>query len=104
MTSALQGDKKYPGPKLRHWTVQIEFFDGTVIDAASDEDALVRWRRLASWSDPTAENMPEDWQERILARARTFYQAALEGLNGRSDPTEVLDALADQNCLYLRRK
>jgi hypothetical protein len=84
--------------------VQVEFFDGTVIDATSDEDALERWRRIAAWSDPTAEVDPTDWQERILHRARVFHQANLEGLTGTTKPTELLDALAEADCLYLRRK
>ena len=96
--------KGYPAPKARSWKVQVEFFDGTTIDATSDADAVDRWRRLASWSDPTAETVPEDWMNRVLARARTFYGAELSGLTGASSASEILNAMADQECLFLRRK
>lgn len=96
--------KGYPAPKVRSWKVQVEFFDGTTIDATSDEDALDRWRRLATWSDETAETHPVDWMNRVLSRARVFYMAPLPGLTGESPPGDVLDALAAGNCLYLRRK
>lgn len=96
--------KKYPAPKPRDWIVQVEFFDGTVIDATSDDDAIERWRRVAAWTDPTAETHALDWMARVLMRARTVYQAALTGITPSSTSTEILDALADENCLYLRRK
>lgn len=84
--------------------MQVEFFDGTVIDATSDEDALSRWRRIATWTDPTAETNPKDWMARVLMRARTIYRAELVGITPDSSDTEILDALADEGCLYLRRK
>jgi hypothetical protein len=93
-----------PAPELRKWEVQIEFFDGTVIDAASDDDAMDRWRRVAAWTDPTAETSPQDWQERVIHRARVFHGAKLEGLTGESKPADVLNALFEEDCLYLRRK
>lgn len=94
----------YPAPERRKWDVQVEFFDGTVIDAASDEDALERWRRVAAWTDPTAEVDPIDWQERVIHRARVFHRARLDGITGKTPPAELLDALAEEDCLYLRRK
>lgn len=94
----------YPAPKRRNWVVQIEFLDGTIIDASSDEDAMDRWRRLASWTDPTAESDPVDWTDRILMRARTVYGANLLDITSASTPTEILDALSDQGVLSLRRK
>lgn len=94
----------YPAAEIRKWEVQIEFFDGTVIDAASDADAVERWRRVAAWTDPTAETNPTDWQERVIHRARVFHQAKLKGLSGTSTPTALLDALSDEDCLYLRRR
>jgi hypothetical protein len=96
---------EYPAPKSRrHWKVQVEFHDGTTIDAASDEDALERWRRIAAWSDPTAETDPTDWMTRILARSRVFYVTPLTGITPESTATEILEALANGNCLSLRRK
>lgn len=97
------GDK-YPGPKARHWEVQVEFLDGTVIDAMSDEDALERWRRIAAWTDPTSESDPVGWMNRVLDRARVFYQVPLVGITGHAPAAVILDALADGNCLELRRK
>lgn len=94
----------YPAPKHRPWQVQIEFLDGVVIDAVSDDDALDRWRRVASWTDPTAEADPNDWLERVLARVRVVYRAPLEGVSSRSTPTEILDAIASTECLIVRRK
>lgn len=94
----------YPGPKRRVWEVQIEFLDGTTIDATCDEDALERWRRVAAWSDPTVQTDPVDWMERVLARARTFYGASLTGITGRSTSTQILEAMSAENCLSLRRK
>lgn len=84
--------------------MQVEFFDGTVIDATSDDDAVERWRRIATWSDPTAETNPADWMLRVLMRARTIYGARLEGITPDSSSTDILEALADEECLYLRRK
>jgi hypothetical protein len=94
----------YPAPKRRVWTVQIEFLDGTTIDASSDEDALDRWRRLAGWTDPTVDTHPIDWMDRVLARARSFYGAHLNGITGESEATVILDALDAEQCLSLRRK
>lgn len=94
----------YPAPKRRNWIVQIEFLDGTVIDASSDEDAMERWRRLATWTDPTAETDPRGWQQRILERARTVYGATLPLITDLSGPTELLEALDKESCLSLRRK
>lgn len=96
--------KKYPAPKVREWTVQVEFLDGTTIDAASDEDAVERWRRIAEWSDPTVGSDPIGWMDRVLDRARTFYRAGLENVRGGSTCTEILDALDDADCIVLRRK
>lgn len=95
---------EYPAPKRRNWMVQIEFLDGTVIDASSDDDAMDRWRRLASWTDPTAESDPVDWTERVLMRAKTVYGANLPDITSTSTPTVILDALSDQGVLSLRRK
>lgn len=94
----------YPAPKRRVWTVQIEFLDGTTIDASDDVDALDRWRRIAAWSDPTAESNPEEWMEKILARSRIFYSAALFEVTGRSPASQILEALDAEKCLSLRRK
>lgn len=94
----------YPAPKRRNWTVQVEFLDGTTIDASDDTDALDRWRRVAAWSDPSAESDPVDWMNRILARARVFYVAHLFGVTGESTPTQILEALDAEKCLSLRRK
>lgn len=94
----------YPAPKRRNWIVQIEFLDGTTIDASSDDDAVERWRRLAAWVDPTAESNPLDWTERVLMRARTVYGAELPGITVLSTATELLEALDAESCLSLRRK
>lgn len=94
----------YPAPKVRNWTVQIEFLDGTIIDAQDDEDALDRWRRVAAWTDDTAEVNPREWMDKILARARTFYVAQLSGVTGQSSATQILEALDAEKCLSLRRK
>lgn len=100
----MKDPKAYTAPKPRNWNTQVEFFDGTVIDATSDEDAIERWRRLAAWTDQTAETHPKDWMARILMRARTVYRANLSGITPDSTDTEILDALDDEGCLYLRRK
>ena len=94
----------YPAAKLRRWDVQVEFLDGTVIDATSDEDAIDRWRRIAAWTDPTAETNPRDWMERILGRSREVYGAALTMITPDTPPGSILDALAAEGCLYVRRK
>jgi hypothetical protein len=94
----------YPAPKRRNWTVQIEFLDGTIIDASDDQDALERWRRIAAWSDPTAETNPRDWMERVIARSRVFYVAHLSGVTPDSSATQILEALDAEKCLSLRRK
>lgn len=94
----------YPAPKRRTWIVQVEFLDGTIIDASSDEDAMDRWRRLATWTDPTAETNQTGWQQRILERARSVYGASLPQITNLSSPTELLEALDKENCLSLRRK
>jgi hypothetical protein len=94
----------YPAPKRRNWLVQVEFLDGTILDGMDDDEIMERWRRVASWSDPTAETDPTDWMGRILARARTFYVAHLYGINERSSSTEILEAMDAEKCLSLRRK
>ena len=94
----------YPAPERRKWNTQIEFFDGTVIDAADDDDAIARWRRVATWSDPTAQTDPSDWMARVLDRARVVYAAKLRDVSSDSSPTKILDALSDEGCLYLRRR
>lgn len=96
--------KVYPAAKRRVWDTQIEFLDGTTIDATSDEDAVDRWRRMAAWTDESAITNPADWMERVLARARSFYQAGLIGLDGQSEATDILDALHAEQCLIIRRK
>ena len=96
--------KKYPAPRRRRWLVQVEFLDGTTIDASSDADAMDRWRRLAAWSDETAVTDPDDWMERVLARARVFYNAGLIGITPKMDPKVILDALDAEGCLIVRRK
>jgi hypothetical protein len=95
---------KYPAPKRRRWEVQVEFLDGLIIDAASDDDVVARWRNFPSWSDESAMTDPVDWMNRVLDRARTFYHAGLIGINGNSTPTEILDALSAEECIILRRK
>lgn len=94
----------YPAPKLRNWTVQIEFLDGTIIDAQDDDEALERWRRIAAWTDDGAESDPRGWMDRVLARARTFYVAHLDSVTGQSSATQILEALDAEKCLSLRRK
>lgn len=94
----------YPAPKRRVWSVQVEFLDGTVIDAASDDDAIERWRRIASWSDESALTDPVDWMDRVLARARVFYNAELLGITGHAPSSVILNALSDEKCIELRRK
>ena len=95
----------YPVPARRpRWRVQIEFLDGTTIDGMSDDDVLDRWRRLASWSDPLIAKNRDDWLWRVLDRARRDYGAALIGLHPRSDPRLLLDGLAAERCLTLRRR
>lgn len=96
--------KKYEAPKRRRWETQVEFLDGSVIDATSDDDAIERWKRIASWTDETAISDPADWMERVLARARTFYQAGLIGITSESGSTVILDALNAEGCLIVRRK
>jgi hypothetical protein len=96
--------KAYPVPsKRRRWRTQIEFLDGTVIDAMSDGDAVDRWARLAGWSDPKALDDRAAWMESILTRARVFYGARLIGINAYTPTTLILDALAAEQCLLLRR-
>lgn len=94
----------YPAPKRRRWEVQVEFLDGTTIDAMSDQDVIERWARVAAWSDPTAETDTAAWLDRVLERARVFYEAKLVGISGTAPPAVILDALAEENCLTLRRK
>lgn len=94
----------YPVPEKRHWLVQAEFLDGTIIEGMSDEDVIVRWRRLAGWADPTAQSDPEQWLQRVLDRARVFYGAVLIGINEHSAPEHILNALAAEQCLILRRR
>lgn len=96
--------RKYESPKRRLWMVQVEFFDGITIDAMSDDDALERWRRVSAWTDETALDPNSDWLDRVLNRARSYWNVELEGLNARSSATEILDALYDAECLILRRK
>lgn len=94
----------YSSPKHRSWQVQIEFFDGTTIDATGDKDALERWRRLATWSDPTADTHPVAWMGRVLDRARVFYGAKLTNIRPDDNATIILDALYAEGALILRRK
>lgn len=94
----------YPVPTRKRWTVQIEFLDGTTIDATSDADAIERWMRLSAWLDPTVWADPEGWLDRALDRARVLYGARLIGITGRTDPRLVLDALAAERVLILRRR
>lgn len=96
---------KTEAPKKRMWNVQVEFLDGTIIDAISDEDAVERWRRLAAWTDTTVETDPEAWMDRVLARARVVYGAQFpSGLNGSAPAPMILNALDDAECLIVRRK
>lgn len=95
---------EYPAPKHRFWRTQIEFLDGTVVDAADDEDAIARWRRLASWTDPTAEANPVDWMGRVLDRARVVYGCGLVGIQPNMPASRILDALAEEGVILLRRK
>jgi hypothetical protein len=94
----------YPVPDKRApWRVQVEFLDGTQINGMSDEDVVSRWRRMAAWFDEGAEKHPARWQQRVVAHARAVYGAELP-LIGPSTPAEaLLDALAAERCLMLRR-
>lgn len=96
--------KAYPAGKRRSWNTQVEFLDGHTIDAVSDEDAIERWRRMAAWSDPVATSNPTEWMQRVLTRAREFYQADLRDIDAASSATDILDALSRERCLDLRRK
>ena len=96
--------RAYPVPEKRWWMVQVEFLDGTIIDGASDFDVIDRWRRLASWTDPNATEFPEQWLNRVFDRARQFYGAALIGIGAKSEPEHILDALAAEDCVILRRR
>jgi len=96
--------RAYPVPDKRpRWRTQVEFLDGTIIDGMSDTDCVERWRRVASWTDTSAEQDPAAWQELMLNRARAVYGAELADLDGLSAPESVLEALADAGCLMLRR-
>ena len=94
----------YPAPPKPNWNTQIEFWDGNIIYGVDDEDALTRWRRLASWTDPTAIDDPADWQSRVIDRARVAYGATLNGVTPDTAPTPFLDALADGGAIMLRRR
>lgn len=95
---------KYPASKRRPWDVQIEFMDGTTIDATSDEDAIDRWQRLAAWWDESALDDKSAWMEKVLMRARTAYQVVLPGVTASTPPRQYLDALSAEGCLIVRRK
>ena len=93
----------YPvGPKMR-WSTQIEFLDGTVISGTDDEDAIERWRRLAAWTDFGAEDR-DRWMNLVLDRARVFYGAGLIGISAASSPGQILDSLAAERCILVRRR
>ena len=94
----------YRAPPKPAWQVCVEFHDGTLIYAVDDEDAFMRWRRLAAWTDPTAEHHPADWLQRVLERAQVHYQASLSGITPKTPPGEILDALDAEKCLFLRRR
>lgn len=96
--------KVYEAPKRRRWEVQVEFMDGTVIDAASDADAMERWQRIASWWDETALTNKERWLKRVLDHARSHYAVSLPGIDEKSESVAIFDAMNNEGCLIVRRK
>jgi hypothetical protein len=79
--------------------VSVEFLDGTLIQGVTDQDVLDRWRRLAAFTDATAEEDPDAWLVKILDRCRVFYGAALIGIDATTPPAAILDALWAEACL-----
>lgn len=90
-------------PKRAPWRVQVEFLDGTIIEGVDDDDVVGRWRRLALWAGDDGLTDAE-WLDRVLDRARVFYGAGLIGVSGSSTPRQIVDALAAEQCLMVRRR
>jgi len=94
----------YSTPTRKRWRTQIEFLDGSTVEGTDDADALDRWLRLAAWGDPAVIDDPSGWLDRVLARARAFYGATLSAVHSGTPPTELLDALAAERVVEVRRR
>lgn len=89
-----------PAPAKIHWTVAIEFLDGTTIHGASAEDIIERWGRLLGWLAGGPLDAAATKQHAVKF-ARGFYGCQLAPGTARLSDIDFLRELAAAKAIFL---